>query len=181
MRVRRVCKRLSVFSRSSMVSSCVRWLYCCNPPNPIVVSVPRVHTHTHTHTYTQSLAVCCCHLKHSGNPPAHPTWNTHNAVIQAKTHTCACVTTPNTGRQFILSMYACFAGCKLDLSRRSGYFSSFVSTSHIHSSEGWTASSVQTSGQPGVEGLAGQEADAEGGWLEDRKRNEGTRCVSQIR
>lgn len=44
-RVRRVCKRVLFSPRSSMLSSCVIWLYCCNPHNPIVESAPWAHTH----------------------------------------------------------------------------------------------------------------------------------------
>lgn len=104
------------------------------------------HTHTHARTRTHSLAVCRCHLKHSGNPAAHPTWNTHIAVTRLHTSDRRRVATPNTGRQFILSIYTCFADCKLHLS--CAYFSCFGSTSHIHSSEDWTVSSAQTCRQP---------------------------------
>lgn len=108
---------LEWFFNDPMVSSYVRWLYCCNPANPIVVSVPHAHTHTSVHTIrgaqTHTLAVCCCHLKHSGNPPAYPTWNTHDALIHAETtlHTHRRLHTagPNTGQELILSIHSCVA------------------------------------------------------------------------
>lgn len=98
-RVRSVYKRLSLFPRFSVVSPCVRWLYCCNPPNPIVVSAP----HVHTCIYRQCGAV---------------TWSTVEILplIQPGKHSSdtrkeTCVHTikhgrapmPDTGQQFILS------------------------------------------------------------------------------
>ncbi len=125
-RVRRVCKRLSVFSQSSMVSSCVRWLYCCNPPNPIVVSVPRVHTHTLTGSVPLSPEA---QWKSSRSSHLEHTQRSHtgkDTCMHTSNHGRAAM--PNTGRQFILSIYTCFADCKLHLSKHSLYFASFVLT-----------------------------------------------------
>lgn len=75
-RVRGVCKAVFSPPRSFTLSSCVIWLYCCNPPNPIVKSAPRTHTQASG-----------CHLRHSGNPPTNPTWTPRSAALQAAVHT----------------------------------------------------------------------------------------------
>ena len=134
-----------------MVSSCVRWLYCCNPPNPIVVSVPCIHTHIHW--------LCAAVTWSSGKKQKSScfTWNTHDSLIQAQMHTCA-HKQPRTHwhakhrptvRPIKIHLFCLWeTNCKLHMSTQCIFFIFCFKSLLIHSSEDWTTSSLLVSGQP---------------------------------
>lgn len=98
-RVRSMYKRLSLFPQFSVVSSCVRWLYCCNPPNPIVVSAPYVHTciHWQCGAVTWSTVEILLLIQ----PGKHSSNTRKETRVHTVKHRHAVM--PSTGQQFILS------------------------------------------------------------------------------
>lgn len=167
-----------------MVSSCVIWLYFCNPPIILLLSLHPAYTHTFTGSVSLSPEA-----QWKSSRSSHLEYTQHSG-----TGTCAHEQTDELPRQTQAgsSSYqrtsafpAREADCKLHPNKQWTFFIFCFNSSLIHSSENWTVSSSSGSEAAGAEGLAGTPRRGSGAtrgeWLGDRKKNEGTRCVSQIR